>query len=128
MCAIEIGQIKHSLCSSSEVIDITEDCYISQNKDYYSVNGCLFGLRFKIEKESIEGKQLESLLTSILDIHSHGNYLVALEEYIDKLVLKYITPKQLKAHIEAEKLESFLDGKKAIQEEIRKCLGIADAD
>lgn len=90
---------------------------ISENDECFWVSRCICDLGGHIFKDTKEGQELSKLI----DI---GNR-IKIQNFLDLVVLREITPGQLRKHIRNTMREEFERGRQDAKKEIRTVLGVA---
>lgn len=100
-------------CSAIKVFDLP-DCnhhHVSHNGISYWVSNCIMDFGITIFKDTPEGQKFTRMIKEkkpLGDIH----------EWLDGLIIRRVSPKQLHARIKQNLERSFLEGKRAAKDEL----------
>jgi hypothetical protein len=115
---IGTSKLDHKLCSATKIFNISVE-NISENKESYWITDCILGTGISVYKDTPEAKKIANLIEKNVNKSVFQNYL-------DKLILKHISPSKLKIKINNVINASIEKGKKLKQNEFLSVLGIRE--
>ena len=90
---------------------------VSENQVSYWITHCVCDMGMIVMKDTREGQKITIMI-------ANGITDERLQEYLDKILLKRVSPAQLKAKIEIALDDAYEKGKEMKADEIRTALGV----
>ena len=104
--------------SAVKVFEVHKD-NISENSVSYWITRCICDMGMVVMKDTYEGRK-------IADMIANGYADDRLQNYLDEILLKQVSPANLKLKIQQVIDEAYDKGREAKAEEIRSVLGIRE--
>jgi hypothetical protein len=104
-------------CSAWTCFNIKGKHSISENKVSYWIHRLVFNQEMKIFKNTKEGQKLTLMIET-------NESLDNIMEYLNNLVFKHISLDTIINYIEVERKNAYDDGRKSMQKDLCKLLGV----
>ena len=111
---IIIGSGPHGICAE-HVFAIEGEHNISQDGVSFWISDCFLGVGMKIFKDTVEGKRIQQMINEKVSP-------TRINEWLDKIVLKHLSPAEVRKRILKEKKKSFEEGQRAKAAEVAEVL------
>ncbi len=113
---VVIGEGNES-CSAVRCFSVKGEHSISENKYWYWISSLILGKGMKIKKDTTEGVKLTRMIDD-------GKPLEMILNYLNKIIIKNLSPSVIYEAIEEAKKESFQEGRDSMAKDFRDLLGI----
>jgi len=114
---VKIGEGNHGN-SAIRVFTVTKG-NISENHVSYWISDCMCYMGMVIMKNTVHGQKITKMI-------SDGIVDERLQDYLDTILLKNVSPAQLKVRIQQALDDAYDKGKEMKADEIRRVLGIRE--
>lgn len=105
-------------CSAVKIFSISKG-NVSENRVSYWITDCICEMGMVVMKDTREGQK-------ITDMIANGIVDDRLQDYFDKILLKRVSPANLKLKIQQTIDDAYDKGKEMKADEIRSALGVRD--